>query len=463
MKVTLKGRYKVGIERHGECVHETDWFDNLITDRGMDLFGEGFDNYCWVGSGTATPTCADMGLQFPYGFYAEEYQEANFFDQWEDGVNYSADQSTYRFGIGEIHGMVSEVGIGPQSYDLFSRSLLPNALYLDGDIDRLYVIYELRICIPQESQFFDLVINGTTHSCESYPVGTDGAYWSVEIGGQIWMLGYGQSAAQQPFAAYQDQVDDNHVEMGNGDRQDYVPGSFQLLREGISLGPGVTDTFTRLRLGCGWRSVYGIQHTNGGVYDVLVDPPIVIEDHQRLLITAGVSWAACGDGCAGDPNGTAPPGDGGDTGGGDTGGGDTGGGDTGGGDTGGGDTGGGDTGGGSPDDVLEVTVEFLPSKRFSLNMITTDTNDEYEYIETWEYADKTLVPSSEVTSAVNGKTSQTGVSAEYVGTTTDGYEIKYKVDTSTAPFEAEVNTGMEVYWNPDQPLMYYFREYLSKA
>lgn len=298
-QVEVKGRYKVGVTRgeSGDVVYESEWFDNLITDRGMDLYATGFSRRCWVGSGATAPSGSDQGLENPYSVWAGRHGSSSSTADLSDVQPYSYMRSTFRFEIGEVQGVVSEVGIGPASDDLFSRALLPIALMLDGELDRLYVIYELRQYIPTEHQFFDTVIDGVTRSCEAYPVGTDGAWWRCELGDPVWHIHGKLGWKGARFAAWL--TDDTSIDLGfdAGSMQPYEPGSFQRVVTGTTCGPGYTGEVYKLRVGRGFANTWGFHDSNGGIWEILIDPPIAIEEHQRLVFDAGVTWARCaGDG-----------------------------------------------------------------------------------------------------------------------------------------------------------------------
>lgn len=300
--ITLKGRYRVQVTRGASdtAVYESDWFDNLITNNGLDLFGLGFSPTCWVGFGTTTPVETDAGLERSYGISAGMLSKTRIGANADDTPPYSRHIATFRFGIGQIHGPVSEVGIGPSDTSLFSRALLPIELLLDGDLDRLYVIYEFRQCVPTESQLFDVVINGVTHSCEAYPVSITGAQWQAELGERVWeVVNSASFRSKRYFYAWR--VDAGGVDLKHsaGWRESYSSGSYECFIRDTRIGPGLPGSYYKLRVGSGFANTAGFHESHGGIWEILIDPPIEVEEHQRFVFDVGVTWARCaGDGTA---------------------------------------------------------------------------------------------------------------------------------------------------------------------
>lgn len=301
MKLEMSGRYKAWVERNGAITQETEWFDNLITDRGLDLLGTGHAARCYAGSGTSEPVASSCALSRPYSFTASEVSDQLTPNQEENGVKYGANQRTYRFGIGQIHGPVSEAGIGNSTTDLFSHALLPHELLLDGDVDRLYVIYELRQCIPEGTTSHTMLVDGVSHSCEVTPHEITIRYWVPSIGNHIWERNASGSILHRGNSVYF--VDGTILEgsfAGLASQLDpYVMGSYERWMNHIAVGPGKTGEMYKFLFAREMRNQYGLRWCNGGRWEAVIDPPIALEDHQRLVVQVGVSWARCaGDGSA---------------------------------------------------------------------------------------------------------------------------------------------------------------------
>ena len=65
LKAEMEGFYKVTkTNKDGEITYDGDWFHNLITNNGLDLFGNSYQyiTSCFVGSGSNTPAVTDTSL-----------------------------------------------------------------------------------------------------------------------------------------------------------------------------------------------------------------------------------------------------------------------------------------------------------------------------------------------------------------------------------------------------------------
>lgn len=140
----VKGRYKMQVLRaDGSIKEETPWFDNVITNRGLDYLHSGpgelnsrpnnLVTRCTVGTGSAVPAITDTNLSGP--ILGTVVVAANAVGTWITTTEtFIRSTMTYTFAVGAVVGNVSEVGVGPGNFvtsppydDLFSR-----ALVLDG-------------------------------------------------------------------------------------------------------------------------------------------------------------------------------------------------------------------------------------------------------------------------------------------------------------------------------------------
>lgn len=147
----LAGRYKLVTRlSDGTVTKETDWFDNIITNKGLDILG--VDNYlrqCRVGTGSATPAPTDTSLQSALAVTATILSTS--FTSSAVSPYYSAIVRTFRFGVGVAAGNLTEVGI---FQSVATDSCGSRALIVDGMGDPitltvlsneiLDVVYELR-------------------------------------------------------------------------------------------------------------------------------------------------------------------------------------------------------------------------------------------------------------------------------------------------------------------------------
>lgn len=126
----LSGEFRAVLrDPDGSIVYDSGWGSNLITDLGLTLFGTGWSTYCYIGSGSATPSVSDtaMGNQL----YAQS-QRIGATQDAVTGPNYERRATrTYRYYAGQGTGTIAEVGMGSNpnsSGALFCRHLLTPAI-----------------------------------------------------------------------------------------------------------------------------------------------------------------------------------------------------------------------------------------------------------------------------------------------------------------------------------------------
>lgn len=154
VKIGLKGRYRIYKRRGDEITHDTGWFDNLITNQGMDYLSTGaqYLTACQVGSSSTTPQFTDVALGSRIGGVYGEFTVTSTIDT---DNRYAVHRKTYIFPSGTATGNISEVGVGtsPTGNVLFSRALIldsfgvPTTITVLSDED-LVVIYELFVKQP---------------------------------------------------------------------------------------------------------------------------------------------------------------------------------------------------------------------------------------------------------------------------------------------------------------------------
>ena len=153
----LSGQYRVEIKRNGIIIKETDWFDNLITNTGLDYLGSDRTVFkCKVGTGTSAPNVLDFSLSNELAsvhLHIDGVYSSNTAVQVTNSLEPNFITSyTYNcvFPQGAVVGNITEVGIGPVTEGLFSRALItdsnnvPTSLTLLA-IDQLTLYYKLTV------------------------------------------------------------------------------------------------------------------------------------------------------------------------------------------------------------------------------------------------------------------------------------------------------------------------------
>lgn len=189
----MAGRYKLVVRKtDGTVARETPWFDNLITNNGLDLiwtsssiaFGiKDLNPYGFVGTGSSTPAYTDTTLQ---SYLATGNLAAVTATTYVAGPPpYWTCTGNYRFGTGVAAGNLSEVGVGWATNRLFSRSLIkdsfgnPTTITVLPD-EVLDVFYEFRVYPPTTDTTFTVVLNGVGVSvnARSYNIDDPPSIWS---------------------------------------------------------------------------------------------------------------------------------------------------------------------------------------------------------------------------------------------------------------------------------------------
>ncbi|RLC21493.1 MAG: hypothetical protein DRH93_11690, partial [Deltaproteobacteria bacterium] len=127
IKAQVSGRFRLKVYRSdGTLKKDTGWFDNLITNYGLNRMASSSDYllYCHVGTNNTPPAYTDTSLAgFLHGAGANG---SATHPHSTSNPTYRSIKKVYRFDAGEATGNISEVGISRKSSsgDLFSRALI---------------------------------------------------------------------------------------------------------------------------------------------------------------------------------------------------------------------------------------------------------------------------------------------------------------------------------------------------
>lgn len=169
IKNGLAGRYKILVRKEdGSVKQETAWFDNLITDAGINRMGHGgVGTQAYVGSSSTPANVVDVALQSLVASTSSVINDVA--GNTNVSPYYGWARRTFRFATGVATGNLSEVGVG-WGAGLFSRAIIvdlagnPTTITVLSD-ESLDVIYELRLYPPLADNTFTCDISGVTYTC----------------------------------------------------------------------------------------------------------------------------------------------------------------------------------------------------------------------------------------------------------------------------------------------------------
>lgn len=176
LSVGLQGYYKIMIGKpDGSIVEATDWFPNIVTDGGLDQMMDGSSPLARICVGTGTTPPAESNTQLENIVSSTTSADAITTSAGSETpltktYYWQSRSKRFYFPKGSILGNISEVGIGKDASNLYSRSLIkdgngvPITITLTS-IDVLYVYYTNRIYVPYEEVTNVINLNGVPTNC----------------------------------------------------------------------------------------------------------------------------------------------------------------------------------------------------------------------------------------------------------------------------------------------------------
>ena len=309
----LGGRFRLVTSKDAECkevVEDTGFFDNLITNVGMNRVGEVTTNettsiasflaLCGrfvVGSGSAEPQFTDTALQNTVAFATANPVLDNESSSYERG--WYEITVRHQFGQGQAVGNLSEIGIQHTSA---SGPLWSRALILDGQgspttvtvlpDDFLTCYYTLRVMIPKEDAVFNIdvdydedgivptVVTGRPLMANSSSPTEGWGLQTAGTSGNAGVLRFYTGGLAVPTAA---------APLGS-----IIGGSTST----FSIVPYITDSFERYVTRTNGLNEHNSQELRTaklaalmGFWQIEFNPPLQKDDTQTMQVTFGYSWA----------------------------------------------------------------------------------------------------------------------------------------------------------------------------
>ena len=295
-KLGLRGRFKLEVTNsQGEVTKQLDWFDNLITDHGLDLFSglvpgalhsqifNGILDRCSVGTSSTPPAVTDGALGAEVAGSTSIFTSGSSINS---AGRYVSFQVTYSFGVGAATGNLSELGIGSSVSHLFSRALIkdgngdPTTITVLAD-ESLRVSYELRV--SQTILDYDAVVDGYTFVIRAANVDSatgNASAWGNRTAKEVGISNFYDGA----IGAITSRPSGATYAVSFSDAVSYVIGSYTLAGE---LNATTTQATT---------SISALAWTMGpGSWQASISPAIVKDNTKVVDIGISLTWGRDGE------------------------------------------------------------------------------------------------------------------------------------------------------------------------
>lgn len=299
----VTGRYKFIItDSQTGAVRTIDWFDNLITDLGLEQLATrdyGIRSLA-LGTGSAEPNVQDTSLSN----YLNKVEGVTSTTGGTQSVEpyFGWNRFYFNFPLDSVTGNVSEVGVmlaWASETELFSRALIKeNGVPVTVTIlptDYVTVIYEIRIYPPLTDVSANITIAGINYTFTLRAAQVTSAHW----GSSSFLLESFPAKRWWSYPYLTVQVHNELTELGvitEGLTSTYTGTSYSstvMPYEANSHRLRVSIMFSVVEANLPNGLIGGIQmgsNIGGGAYQILIDPPIPKDDTKTLSLTFAYSW-----------------------------------------------------------------------------------------------------------------------------------------------------------------------------
>lgn len=285
----LAGYYRLEKIRNGRRELVADWFPNIITNNGLDLFATGYTQKfqaVYVGTGSSTPTANDTQLENQIATTSG----ASISSGIDTTGRYVYMNAQYTFAAGAAAGNISEIGVGPTGgNNLFSRALVvdlmgnPTTITVLSD-EQLIVTYQLRLYQPTGD--FTFSVDGYSITCRAANANsTQVNGWAALTENVVLAGNLNAHSAHAGDIVAITSAPSGQSNPSSVSTDAYVPGSYQVAGT-ITFGTG--DANFNIKS-------FSYSLMAGGAWQFSVDPVIPKTSDDQLTISVGVRWARYGE------------------------------------------------------------------------------------------------------------------------------------------------------------------------
>lgn len=294
--IGMSGRYKLAAvnAETGDVREETPWFDNLITDAGLERIAtDGVSTYCMVGAGSTAPAVTDTALATWVAATNTVQAASNVIAT--GAPRFVGIRTVYRFAVGVAAGNLTEVGVGWTTTAVFSRTLIKDG---NGNPTTLTVLptefldvtYEFRLYCPEADTPLSVTLAGTTHTgVIRASAASDASAWSP---GSVLSGGMGTTRGSTALNGYSGATLGAQTGAPTGATASSSGGTYSVAgyvagskKRAVTCTVGLND----LNLAGGINALL-LLPLRAGTFQMSFSPPIPKTTSQTLSLTFELAW-----------------------------------------------------------------------------------------------------------------------------------------------------------------------------
>ena len=320
MRFAVAGRYKIRLlSAAGIIIKETDWFSNIITNRGMNELGKtsGAGTYLYVGTGASDPDYAATSLSAPIARSGPGTGPTSNVSgtQFVTPPYYAYTQYTWTLtsGVFTEEATITELGIGYGNNNTSMTGLLSGARIRDVDgtptsinvlpTQSLQIMYEIQHYINTEDYEYTETFDGVSRDCTARSImNNDIGNGNLFCPGSTMWPYFFIRELFAPRGIHGYIGSDLIAYDGNLTQSGTLPTGTAVVASTWTKLAYVTDSYELNYVAFfpvlapeGTYNVFTMAYVAGGMWQVKVDPGVFKSDRQTMHVYARLSWYRYGD------------------------------------------------------------------------------------------------------------------------------------------------------------------------